>query len=137
MGVEWVSMLPSIVFSRIKSEFSKKLKKKFGMTSENFSTVGSSDTPAVFPFVYVQMLAPSEVGRDLEGTSINAGVFTFQIDVTDNKSQSNAKAVVFEILRILKGMMFEITAMPSFEDTTDTHRATIRARRMIAENDTL
>lgn len=137
MGVEWVSMLPSIIFSRIKNEFSSKLKTKYKMTSNNFSTVGSSDTPAVFPFVYVQMLPALEQGRDLEGTSINAGLFTFQIDVTDNKSQARAKEVAFEILRIMKGMGFEVTAIPSFEDTKDTHRSTARYRKCIGWNDIL
>lgn len=137
MGVEWVSMLPSIVFSRIKNEFSSKLKTRYKMTDNNFSSVGSNDTPAVFPFVYVQFLPAVERGRDLEGTSINAGLFTFQIDVTDNKSQNNAKTVAFEILRIMKGMGFEVTSMPSFESTKDTHRSTARYRRCISENDVL
>lgn len=137
MGVEWVSMLPSIIFSRIKNEFSSKLKTKYKMTSNNFSTVGSSDTPAVFPFVYVQMLPALEQGRDLEGTSINAGLFTFQIDVTDNKSQARAKEVAFEILRIMKGMGFEVTAMPNFEDTEEPYRCTARYRRLIGSGDAI
>lgn len=137
MGVEWVSRLQSKIFSRIKNEFSEKLKTKYKMTSDNFSTVGSSDTPAVFPFVYVQMLPALEQGRDLEGTSINAGLFTLQIDVTDNKSQARAKEVAFEILRIMKGMGFEVTPMPSFEDTKDTHRSTARYRRLIGDGDAI
>lgn len=137
MGVEWVSMLPSIVFSRIKNEFSSKLKTRYKMTDNNFSSVGSNDTPAVFPFVYVQFLPAVERGRDLEGTSINAALFTFQIDVTDNKSQSNAKTVAFEILRTMKSMGFEVTSMPSFESTKDTNRSTARYRRCISENDVL
>lgn len=107
------------------------------MTSNNFSTVGSSDTPAVFPFVFIQMLSPSERGQDLEGTTINAGLFTFQIDVTDNKSQARAKEVAFEILRIMKGMRFEVTSMPNFEDTKDIHRSTARYRRLIGDGDAI
>lgn len=137
MGVEWVSLLRSIIFSRIKNEFSNKLKTKYKMTSNNFSTVGSSDTPAVFPFVYVQMLPALEQGNDLKGTSINAGLFTFQIDVTDNKSQGGSNEVAFEILRIMKNMGFEVTAMPSFVDTKDTHRSTARYRRYIGAGDKL
>lgn len=137
MGVEWVMYLQSQIFTRIKNEFSSKLKTKYKMTNSNFSTVGSSDTPAVFPFVYLQMLPALEQGRDLEGTSINAGLFTFQIDVTDNKSQARAKEVAFEILRIMKGMGFEVTSMPSFENTTDTHRSTARYRRLIGSGDSI
>ena len=84
MGVIWTMMVPSMIFTRIKNEFSAKTKEKYKMTDKNFSTVGSSDTPAVFPFVYVQMLAPVETGRDLEGTSINAGIYTFRIFALSN-----------------------------------------------------
>lgn len=137
MGVEWVMYLQSKIFSRIKNEFSDKIKTKYDMTSSNFSTVGSNSTPAVFPFVYVQILPALERARDLTGTAINAGLFTFQIDVIDNKSQTRAREVAFEILRIMKGMRFEVTAMPSFEDTKDTHRSTARYRRHIGSGDKL
>lgn len=137
MGVIWTMMVPSMIFTRIKNEFSVKTKEKYKMTDKNFSTVGSSDTPAVFPFVYVQMLAPLETGRDLEGTSINSGIYTFQIDVTDNKSQSNARAVMTEVLKVMKKMAFQATQMPIYEDTKDIHRCTARFRRTIGENDIL
>lgn len=137
MGVIWTMMVPSMIFTRIKNEFSAKTKEKYKMTDKNFSTVGSSDTPAVFPFVYVQILAPLETGRDLEGTSINAGIYTFQIDVIDNKSQSHARAVMMEVLKVMKKMAFQVTQMPVYEDTKDVHRCTARFRRTIGENDIL
>lgn len=137
MGVEWVSMIPSMVFTRIKNEFPESLKKKYKMSGGNFSTVGSIDTPAVFPFVYVQVLPAVERGQDLEGTSINAGLFTVQIDVTDNKSQVRAKEVAFAVMATMKSMGFEVTAMPSFENTKVTHRSTARYRRLIGANDVL
>lgn len=137
MGVIWTMMVPSMIFTRIKNEFSVKTKEKYKMTDKNFSTVGSSDTPAVFPFVYVQMLVPLETGRDLEGTSINAGIYTFQIDVIDNKTQANTRAVMTEALKVMKSMAFEVTGMPYYEDTKDTHRCTARFRRTISENDIL
>lgn len=137
MGVIWTMMVPSMIFTRIKNEFSAKTKEKYKMTDKNFSAVGSSDTPAVFPFVYVKMLTPLETGRDLEGISINAGIYTFQIDVTDNKSQSNARAAMTEVLRVMKKMAFQVIQMPVYEDTKDVHRCTARFRRTISENDIL
>lgn len=134
---DWTDRISSIVFTRIKNEFSSTLKTKYKMTDSNFSTVGSSDTPAVFPFVYVQILPGIETSEDLEGTSINGALFTFQIDVTDNKSQTRAKEVMSEIKRIMKRMSFKIVSMPNFTDTKDTHRVTARFRRQIDKNDTL
>lgn len=138
MGSEWIMFLLPQVFTRIKRDFSEKIKTTYSMTSANFSTVGNNDTPAVFPFVYVQLLPAIEQGNSLSGTSINGGLFTFQIDVTDNEKQGNTRKVMTEIVRIMKTMGFEIIAMPSFETTRDnTHRMTARFRRIICKDDKL
>lgn len=137
MGVEWVMRISSVVFTRIKTEFSDKIKTKYKMTDKNFSTVGSNNTPAVFPFVYIHLLPAVEQAQDLECTSINGGLFTFQVDVNDNKSQANANEVMSEVMRIMKTMRFSVNEMPSFEDTKDIHRLTTRFRRSIGESDIL
>lgn len=138
MGVIWVMIIPSIIFTKIKTEFSSKLKEKYNMTDKNFSTVGSSDTPAVFPFVYLQSIEPIETGMDLEATNINGGIFSFQIDVTDNQSQYRAKEVMTEVLRIMKKMGFQCKPMPSFDDSVkDVKRMVARFQRAIDENDIL
>lgn len=134
---DWTDMISSNVFTRIKNEFSSTLKAKYKMKDENFSTVGSSDTPAVFPFVYVQLLPSEETGQDIEGTTINAGWFTFQIEVTDNQTQARAKDVMSEIKRIMKSMRFTVQCTPTLEDTKDTHRAIMRCNRIIGSCDIL
>ena len=134
---DWTDRISSVVFTRIKNEFSKSLKEKYKMTSSNFSTVGSSDTPAVFPFVYVQLLPSAETGQDLEGATINAGLFTFQIEVTDNQTQARAKDVMSEVKRIMKSMRFTVQCTPTLEDTKDTHRAIMRCNRIIGSCDIL
>lgn len=134
---DWTDRISSTVFTRIKNEFSSTIKKNYKMKDENFSTVGSSDTPAVFPFVYIQLLPGAEQGQDLDGTSVNAGLFTFQIEVTDNQTQARAKDVMSEVKRIMKSMRFEVQPTPKFEDTKDTHRATIRCSRVIGAGDKL
>ena len=134
---DWTDRISSIVFTRIKNEFSSSLKTKYKMTSSNFSTVGSSDTPAVFPFVYIQLLPSAEQGQDIEGNAINAGLFTFQIEVTDNQTQARAKDVMSEVKRIMKSMRFTVQPTPDIQDTKDTHRAIIRCNRRIGSNDIL
>lgn len=134
---DWTDRISSVVFTRIKNEFSSTLKTKYKMTNSNFSTVGSSDTPAVFPFVYVQLLPSAEAGQDLERNEINAGLFTFQIEVTDNQSQARAKDVMSEIKRIMKTMLFTVQPTPDMQDTKDTHRAIMRCNRIISSNDIL
>lgn len=134
---DWTDRISSIVFTRIKNEFSNTLKTKYKMTSSNFSTVGSSDTQAVFPFVYIQLLPSTEQGQDIEGNEINAGLFTFQIEVTDNQSQTRAKDVMSEVKRIMKSMRFTVQTTPDIQDTKDTHRAIMRCNRRIGSNDIL
>ena len=134
---DWTDRISSVVFTRIKNEFSNSLKTKYKMTSSNFSTVGSSDTPAVFPFVYIQLLPSTEQGQDIEGNTINAGLFTFQIEVTDNQTQARAKEVMAEVKRIMKAMRFTVQPTPTLEDTKDTHRAIMRCNRIIGSGDIL
>lgn len=135
MAFDWIMLLPSVVFTRIKTEFSSTIKSRFKMDDRNFSTTNSSDTPSVFPFVYVNLLPAVEEGQDLYGKYINAGLFTFQVDVYDNQMQDNARAVMTEVIRIMKNMRFEIIAMPEFETTGNTHRCTARFRRLIGANE--
>ena len=134
---DWTDRISSVVFTRIKNEFSSSLKTKYKMTSSNFSTVGSSDTPAVFPFVYIQLLPSTEQGQDIEGNEINAGLFTFQIEVTDNQKQVIAKEIMSEVKRIMKSMRFTVQPTPDIQDTKDTHRAIMRCNRRIGSSDIL
>lgn len=134
---EWYMMIPLMVFTKLKQNFSQSVKDTYGMTDKNFSTVGSSDTPAVFPFVSFKTLPATEQGRDLQGTSVNGALFTFQIEVYSNKTQNDARNVMSEIARIMKTMGFEIISIPSFEDTKDVHRMTARFRRMFGADDKL
>ena len=134
---DWTDIISSNVFTRIKNEFSSSLKEKYKMKDENFSTVGSSYTPAVFPFVYIQLLPSTEQGQDIEGNTINAGLFTFQIEVTDNQTQARAKDVMSEVKRIMKSMRFTVQPTPDIQDTKDTHRAIMRCNRIIGSCDIL
>ena len=138
MGVEWVSKIPSRVFSRIKNSFSKELKKKYGMKDANFSSSAYSDTPSVFPFVYMKTLQPVEQGQDLEGQTINGALFTFQIEITDNKDPTIANTISTEVMRIMKRYGFEGVGLP-YEDNnaSGTYRVIARYRRIIGANDSL
>ena len=137
MSSNWIMQLPSVVFTRVKTEFSEKIKTKYNMTSENFSTTDSQNKKAVFPFVYINLLPAVEQGMDLEGIDINGGLFTFQIDVYDNQTQARAREVMGEVVRVMKTMRFEVTAMPSFDNDGDTNRMTARFRKLIGALDTI
>ena len=134
---DWTDRISSVVFTRIKNEFSSTLKEKYKMTSSNFSTVGISDTPAVFPFVYIQLLPSAEAGQDIEGNTINAGLFTFQIEVTDNQSQARAKDVMSEVKRIMKSMRCTVQCTPTLEDTKKTKKTKKKKKKIKRNSDIL
>lgn len=133
--MEWVMLVPSIVFSRLKNTFSADLKTKYNMTDDNFSTVAESYDEAVFPFVYFRTLPATEVGRDLEGKEINGAIFTFEIQITDNRFQKNTREIMSECLRIMKDMRFEAVSMPEINSTRETHIAIARFRRVVGKGD--
>ena len=135
--IDWVDTIPSVVFTRIKTEFSQKIKDKYGMTNENFSTKIANESTAKFPFVSIRMLPSTEKGNDNEGIEINAGLFAFQVDVTDNKSQSRAKDVMSEVKRIMKSMQFISYEIPNFDNSQDVNRMTARFRRSIGKSDVI
>lgn len=133
---EWYMMIPLMVFTKIKQNFSQTIKETYKMTDANFSTVGSSDAPAVFPFVYVKTLPSSEISSTFE-QGVNGANFGFQVEVTDNQTQTKARKVMEEISRIMVDMGFRIQGFGEFEDTTNTHRTISRFQRVFGANDTL
>lgn len=134
--INWFFLVPSIVYSRIQDEFDAELKTEYNMAVANFSTTDSSNKKAIFPFVFINNMQGVEQGQTLDGQEVNGGLFTFQIDVYDNKTQQRARTVMSEICRIMKSMRFEMVNMPIVE-SGDTHRYTVRFRRMIGASDTL
>lgn len=134
---DWTDRISSIVFTRIKTQFSQKIKDKYSMTDKNFSTKIANESNATFPFISVRMLPSAEKGNDNEGIEINAGLFAFQVDVTDNKSQSRAKDVMSEVKRIMKSMQFISYEIPNFDNSQDVNRMTARFRRSIGKSDVI
>lgn len=127
--------LESQIFSRIKANFSDRIKKKYPDLS--FTTSDKTPTKAKFPTVYIHFMESTEIGSDLEGTSINGITATFQIDVTDNQSQSRADEAAKEALRIMKTMRFKVVGMPFHDNSGDTYRTISRYRRPVGAGDIL
>lgn len=127
--------LESQIFSRIKANFSDRIKKKY--PDLNFTTSDKDPTKAKFPTVYIHFMESPEIGSDLEGTSINGITVTFQIDVTDNQSQSRADEVAKEALRTMKTMRFKAVGMPFHDNSGDTYRTISRYRRPVGAGDIL
>ena len=132
----WVIYKQKQIFTLLKNEFSNAIKEKYNMTSNNFTNLDATDTSAVFPKVKFKTLPGAEQGRTFE-PGVNAALFTFQVDVTDNQTlPTRAEEVMEEVARILSGLGFEMSAIPNFESNVDgVHRMTARFRRLIGANE--
>lgn len=142
----WTMDIPTIVFSRIVSDFSEDLKTRYKMqkltvngitTWRNFSTSQVSEIPPIFPYITVIELPGQEIGQDLEGTSINGGLFTFQVDAYDNQNETRAEDCIAEVVRIMKAMQFNVAQMPYPESKAQEYRKIARFSRVIGAGDTL
>lgn len=131
----WTKYIKSQVFTRIKTEGTSRLQSQF--PNIYFTTSSKASTTAKFPTVYVQRLQGAEKGRDLEGTSVNAILAGFQIDVIDNKSENNADTVMDVVAETMKSMGFEMVGSSFSDDTGDEYRVVSRWQRVIGNNDVI
>lgn len=152
MSDMWTMDIPTQVFTRVTEDFSPELKSKYGfkMTKvkyewmdeaeiiwNKFSTSQISESPPEFPYITIIELPGQERGQDLEGSSLNAALFTFQVDCIDNVNESRARNCMAEVVRIMKTMRFQVKEMPSFDSRPQEYRMTARFSRVIGYNDIL
>ena len=123
-----LDMLESQVITRIKTQFSKKLKDRY--PNLKFTNSDRADTVPKFPTVYIHEMPGAETGADLQGDTINAVWSSFQIEVTTNTKMD-------EVVRIMKTMRFQVTSMPEFQNTDSVYRRVARFRRIIGADDVL
>lgn len=144
MSALWVMQIPTAVFSRVTTDFPESLKKKYKMQKVtaglqtrwlNFSDSTVSDQKPVFPYITVVTMPGQERGRDLEGNTINAAYFSFQVDVYDNAKEANAKECMAAIMDIFKSMRFNVSPTPSPDSKPQEYRMTARFSRTISEHD--
>lgn len=130
-----LNMLESIIFSRLKAQFSQKIKEKY--KDLTFTTQEENKGTPKFPNVYVYLMPGTEIGQTLQGNYFAGGTFTFQIRVTNNSGQTAVQEITNEIIKIMKKMRFQIVATPVYENNADTQWSVMRFRRPICNGDIL
>lgn len=131
----WTSDIQSSVFTRIKAEGTKKLKTKY--PNINFTTSSKKSSNPKFPSVYVKRMQGKEEGQTLDGKDVNAVTSTFQIEVTDNTSDTVAQDVADVIYGIMKTMRYSVLGDPISDNDADTYRNVSRYQRIVGFNDIL
>lgn len=93
------------------------------------------------PTVFIHAMPGAELGRTIDGKSLNAMLFTFEIQVTVSKKQGQAVAseVIWEVVSQFKKLRFNITMSPEFIRSNNAAMQTIvaRVRRPIGAEDNI
>lgn len=131
----WFSRITTTVFTRIKSIVNKKLKSTY--PDLNFTTSDKSSTDPKFPTVYINRMPGMEKGQDLDGSTVNAMLVTFQVEVTDNISDTRALEVADECCAVMKSMRFQLVGEPVPDNSNGKFRNIARYQRIVGYNDTL
>lgn len=125
------------VFSRIKNKCPISILSDF--PDITFTTSDKVPQEPKFPNIYIHQMETTEIAEDLERTTINAIDCTFQINVTVDTTQSDARRVMTEVvLNTMKTMRFHVVTMPFFQSTANNTVLMIaRFSRTIASGDVL
>ena len=127
--------IEELVYNKIKTTYPRSLIAQY--PDIKFTTRDRDLVNPKFPTVYIKSVSSPETGGDLSGDSINGVKAIFEIQVIDNDSQQRAKAILCEVIKIMKTMRFSVTAFPEFDNGDSTYRSIARFRRVIGANDTL
>jgi len=136
--MSWVTDRQTTIYSRVKAILTSKLKKKysgFNVTEDN-----APPKDAQFPTVYITFLGTSELGRTLDGTTINAVNMTVEVHVKTTKAQGMLvnNDVSWEVVEAFKTMGFGAT-MPNIPTSNydGVYETVSRFSRIVAEGDAI
>lgn len=127
MAKSWVDQIEDNVATYIDSDLNETM--DVLVTTEQYT----GDT-AEFPAVYVHELPQVERGYDIDGSSINGVLSTFQIDVYDNDSKS-CKEIASKVRDLMKEMRFEMISSPLRTKEYGYYKAVARYRRLFGGED--
>lgn len=88
-----------------------------------------------FPTLYVHLLQPVEIGQSLENIDIAAVRATFDLQVFSNKSESECRKIITEVIKQMKSLRFNISLLPDPQTANKKYFAITRCTRVIAAGD--
>lgn len=134
MKENWFAEIESRVFTQV----SYMLTEKEDAPYPNMKcTTVSQNTITQFPTLYLHEIQPVETGNDLVNQSVNAVVFTFEIQVWDNTSEKECKDILTASILEMKRLGFSVTMFPNVTTNSKIAWGVARFRRMIGAEDTL
>ena len=107
------------------------------LTTKNFTTTKSNPSDSELPSIYLKQLPSIETATDLENDEFRGGLFTYEVKVTSNVSQTEVKNIMNVVTRAMKSMGFNGTSLPVYADTDNLHVKIARWQREFDDGDTI
>lgn len=134
----WVSDRQTTIYSRANGILLSRLKKKYPhllITQDN-----ATPTKAQFPVIYITFIGTSEMGRTLDGTSINAVNATVEVHIKTTSEQGSMENndIAWEVVEAFKSMAFNVT-MPNMavSNYDGVYESVTRFSRVIGNGDVI
>ena len=129
---DWYDLLETKIYNKVAKFIAKENGSEVFCTTDE---VNVSETE--FPTVWIHELEGLERGMDLTNMTLNAVLYSVQIDVF-SKTKSEAQRLMRYATASMKTMMFNITSLPlTFQDSPDVYHSVARFRRVIGGGDAI
>ena len=108
---------------------------RFSVTCTTSNQEESLELVGDFPTMYVHMLAPYEVGRDLTNDNVNGINCTFELTVYSDKSEKECRNIITAGIQQMKKLHFNVETFPDPRTSDKKYIAITRLNRVIASGD--
>lgn len=136
---DWVFSIEPKIYTIIKTRLEKSLKTTYPNLYITQQEKLNDDTS--LPAIYIKMLDSPEMGADLDNTTVNALMATFEVHITTAKSGTDnglagMRKIASEVLNNFKKLRFNVIFRVEINrETSDTYSFISRYRRVIGADE--
>lgn len=132
----WYAKIESYILTILKYELVQKTSAPYpNLTCTTSNQEESLELVGDFPTMYVHMLAPYEVGRDLTNVTVNGINCTFELTVYSDKSEKECRNIITAGIQQMKKLHFNVETFPDPRTSDKKYIAITRLNRVIASGD--
>lgn len=129
---DWVFNIESKIYTIVKTRLTNTLKDVYPKLLITQQQRLNDDTQ--LPVIYIKMLDSPEIGADLDGSTVNAMLVTFETHITVSKDSglSGLRKISASVLENFKKLRFQMATRGEItRETSDTYTTISRYNRVI------
>lgn len=129
---DWVFNIESKIYTIVKTRLTNALKDIYPKLLITQQQRLNDDTQ--LPVIYIKMLDSPEIGADLDGSTVNAMLVTFETHITVSKDSglSGLRKISASVLENFKKLRFQMATRGEItRETSDTYTTISRYNRVI------